>query len=162
MYYRDIFLQKKNAPKGVFLLHLVGSETEDEGQDCVQHGDQLLLVNFFSCILYAASGEILQNSSRQHGEIYAAGLFMPLACGLHIFAKEKRPEGRWHPFGSETEDDGHNRVKHIRVQHGDQLLSVNFFSCILYAASGEILQNSSWQHGEIYAAGGYAVGIHLA
>ena len=90
------------------------------------------------------------------------GLFMPLACGLHIFAKEKRPEGRWHPFGSETEDDGHNRVKHIRVQHGDQLLSVNFFSCILYAASGEILQNSSWQHGEIYAAGGYAVGIHLA
>ena len=81
------------------------------------------------------------------------GLFMPLACGLHIFAKEKRPEGRWHPFGSEAEDDGHNRVKHIRVQHGDQLLSVILFSCILYAASGEILQNSSRQHGEIYAAG---------
>ena len=66
---------------------------------------------------------------------------------------------RWHPFGLEAEDDGHNRVKHIRVQHGDQLLSVILFSCILYAASGEILQNSPWQHGEIYAAGAfYAVG----
>ena len=89
---------------------------------------------------------------------------MPLACGLHIFAKEKRPEGRWHPFGLEAEDDGHNRVKHIRVQHGDQLLSVILFSCSLYAASGEILQNSPWKHGEIYAAGLFmplACGLHI-
>ena len=47
---------------------------------------------------------------------------------------------RWHPFGSEAEDDGHNRVKHIRVQHGDQLLSVNLFSCSLYVGESKTLQ----------------------
>ena len=75
------------------------------------------------------------------------GLFMPLACGLHIFAKEKRPEGRWHLFGLEAEDDGHNRVKHIRVQHGDQLLSVILFSCILYAGTAKVLQHDEKKHG---------------